>query len=103
MEYNVKLIKENDNDILRFDIDSEVYDMNLNSEKQDDLIKLFYKIISLSFLDDISFKLDYSEHEPDLFKDIAEDYIAKLEIEIKTIRQSIPQELKSSGEWELLW
>lgn len=98
MEYNVKLIKENDNDILRFDIDSEKYDMNLNSEKQEDLIKLFYKIIDLSFSNDISFKLDCSEHEADLFKDIAEDYIAKLESEIRTIKQSIPQELKVSGE-----
>lgn len=96
MEYNVKLIKIGDNDILRFDIDSEIFDMNLNSEKQDELIKLFYKVIELSFSNEISFKLDCSEHEPDLFKDIAEDYISKLENEIKIIKQSIPQELKSS-------
>lgn len=96
MEYNVKLIKIGDNDILKFDIEGETFDMNLNSEKQDEIIKLFYKVIELSFSDEISFKLDCSEHETDLFKDIAEDYISKLENEIKIIKQSIPEELNST-------
>ena len=43
-------------------------------------------LIDLSFWEDISFKLDCSEHEIDLFKDIAEDYIVKLESEIRTIK-----------------
>lgn len=94
MGYKVDLLKENDRDILRFHLDKD-YDIDLNSEEQSRIKELFYKLISLSFKEDISFSFDSSSHEQDLFYDISEDYIKKLEEELKTIKTQIPEELEN--------
>ena len=60
------------------------------------MVVLFYKLIELSFEEEIKFKLDYSAHDDDIFKDIADDYLKKLEIELKNVRANIPCELKSN-------
>lgn len=93
MEYKVQLLKEDDKDLLRFTLD-KVYDINLNSDDQNSLKNLFYAIIKEAFKEDVIFVLDSDDHEKDLFFDIANDYIAKLNDEIKTIRQQIPNEIK---------
>lgn len=93
MEYKVQLLKEDDKDLLRFTLD-KVYDINLNSDDQNSIKNLFYAIIKEAFKEDVIFVLDSDYHEKDLFFDIANDYIAKLNDEIKTIRQQIPSEIK---------
>ncbi len=93
MEYKVKLIKENDDDILRFFLNKE-FDINLNSNDQSSIKNLFHEIIKIALDDDLKFNLDTSEHEQDLFYDVAQDYINKLNNEIQTIRKEIPQKIK---------
>lgn len=93
MEYNVKLLKENDKDILRFYFDKQ-YDIDLNSEDQSSIKELFYEIIKLSFENEIILKFNGDEHEQDLFYDVAVDYVEKLNNEIKQIRNDIPADIK---------
>ena len=93
MEYKVQLLKEHDKDLLRFTLD-KTYDINLNSDDQNSIKNLFYAIIKEAFKEDIKFVLDSDDHERDLFFDIANDYIAKLNDEIIIIRQQIPNEIK---------
>ena len=93
MEYKVQLLKEDDKDLLRFTLD-KTYDINLNSDDQNSIKNLFYAIIKEAFKEDIKFVLDSDDHERDLFFDIANDYIAKLNDEIIIIRQQIPNEIK---------
>ena len=101
MEYNVKLLKENNRDILRFSLNG-THDIDLNSEDQEGIKSLFYELISLSFENDITFKLDSSEHEQDLFFDISNDYLKKLEAELKNIKSQIPNELKEDPDSQLV-
>ena len=101
MEFKVELLKENERDILRFNL-SKNYDIDLNSEDQNGIKTLFFELISLSFEDDISFCLDSSKHEHDLFYDISVDYLKKLEEELKTIRSQIPDQLNDDPDSLLL-
>ena len=92
MEYKVELLKVNNRDVLRFCLKNN-YDIDLNSEEQKEIKNLFYELISISFKNEISFKLDSSNHEHDLFYDISVDYLKKLEEDLKTIKTQIPDEL----------
>ncbi len=96
MEYSVFLEKINDRDVLRFDLkDDKEYNIDLNSDEQEGLTSLFYRLIELSFTDEVKFVFDYSKHEDDLFKEISEEYLKKLESELKNIKNNIPSELVS--------
>lgn len=93
MEYKVQLLKENDKDLLRFNL-NDVYDIDLNSDDQSSIKNLFYAIIQECIKDEVVFVLNSDSHEKDLFYDVATDYIQKLNDEIKTIRQEIPEDIK---------
>ncbi len=96
MVFNVFLKKLNDRDILEFKLnDDKDYFIDMNSENQEGLTKLFYRLIELSFDNEIEFNLDCSAHEDDLFKEISEEYLKKLTIELKNIKTNIPSELIS--------
>ena len=89
--YEVKLIKEQ-NDYLEFNIDNFKYRINLNSEEQNDLRKLFYQIIKLTFTVEPEFILseESKNYENRLFLEISEEYLKDLNNEIKTIIQNRP-------------
>lgn len=96
MEYKVYLKKNGQGrDILLFDFgEDDKFEVDLNSEDQNAIQNLFYKITELTFTDSITFSLNSDEHDKDLFYEVADDYITKLNAEITTIRQQIPQEIK---------
>lgn len=96
MEYKAYLMKnENERDVLKFDFgSSKSYEIDLNSEDQNSIQQLFYKIIELAMFDKVSFSLDSTSHDKDLFYEVAADYIQKLNNEIEVIRQQIPNEIK---------
>lgn len=96
MEYDVYLLKENEKDILRFNLNKR-YDIDLNSSDQTSIKDLFYKIIELSFEDEIVFKLNSEKHGQDLFYEVAVDYIEKLNAEVKQIRSETPSKLKETS------
>lgn len=89
--YEVKLIKDQ-NDYLEFNIDNFKYRINLNSEEQNDLRKLFYQIIKLTFTVEPEFILseESKNYENRLFLEISEEYLKDLNNEIKTIVQNRP-------------
>lgn len=89
--YEVKLIKDQ-NDYLEFNIDNFKYRINLNSEEQNDLRKLFYQIIKLTFTVEPEFILseESKNYENRLFLEISEEYLKDLNNEIKTIIQNRP-------------
>ena len=96
MEYKVYLKKsDQEGDILLFDFgENDKFEVDLNSDDQNAIQNLFYKIIELAFSDSITFSLNSDGHDKDLFYEVADDYITKLNAEIATIRQQIPQEIK---------
>ncbi len=90
--YKVKLIKD-ENDYLEFNIDNFNYRINLNSEEQNSLRKLFYQIIELTFKEEPEFILseESKNYENKLFLEISEEYLKDLNNEIKSIIQNKPK------------
>lgn len=94
-EIPVILLKdESDRDVLVFNFDDGNKIIDLNSDKQDSLEGLFYKIIELALKGEISFSLSKDGYDEQLFIEIAEEYLKKLETEISEIRTNLPEELE---------
>lgn len=100
-ELDVILKQYDDNDCLEFSIDEEIVYINLNSDNQTNLRNLFYKLISKLINEPIQFKLKIEDEEKynenDLFREISEEYLKKLNEEMITIYGNIPDELKTKN------
>lgn len=90
--YEVKLAKINTNDCLVFEIDGDIYNVNLNSEDQETLKKLFFKIINLTFSFKPTFVLsEEAENYPiQIFIEISKEYLKDLNSEIEKIMENNP-------------
>ena len=95
MDCRVLLMVEDGCDVLRFVLDED-YDINLNSDDQTQIKKLFYKLISIAMNEDVNFLLNSDNHEKDIFYDIAVDYLKKLQSELGDIRTQIPSDLNDN-------
>lgn len=85
---------EGGRDVLVFTFEDGNKIIDLNSDKQENLVELFYKIIELAISGEILFSLNKDDYEDQLFIEIAEDYLKKLETEISEIRTNLPEELE---------
>lgn len=95
MAYNVELKKMGENNYLSFNIDGKQLNIYLNSDEQSNLRNLFYEIIKKLFTEKVEFVLQVQEdYKENLYVDIAEDYIKKLNDEIEKVYNNIPEELK---------
>lgn len=95
MAYNVELKKMGENNYLAFNIDGKQLNIDLNSDEQSNLRNLFYEIIKKLFTEKVEFVLQVQEdYKENLYVDIAEDYIKKLNDEIEKVYNNIPEELK---------
>lgn len=95
MAYNVELKKMGENNYLVFNIDGKQLNIDLNSDEQSNLRNLFYEIIKKLFTEKVEFVLQVQEdYKENLYVDIAEDYIKKLNDEIEKVYNNIPEELK---------
>lgn len=95
MAYNVELKKMGENNYLSFNIDGKQLNIDLNSDEQSNLRNLFYEIIKKLFTEKVEFVLQVQEdYKENLYVDIAEDYIEKLNDEIEKVYNNIPEELK---------
>lgn len=84
---NVFLRKKENQDQLFFEeFDIEI---DLNSENQTELRKLFYKIIEKLHSGLIVLDLKYDNYEVELFKDISKEFIKQLNNEIQAIYNNI--------------
>ncbi len=90
--YKVKLAEINTNDCLVFEIDGDIYNVNLNSEDQETLKKLFFKIINLTFSFKPTFVLsEEAENYPiQIFIEISKEYLKDLNSEIEKIMENNP-------------
>lgn len=95
MAYNVELKKMGEKNYLAFNIDGKQLNIDLNSDEQSNLRNLFYEIIKKLFTEKVEFVLQVQEdYKENLYVDIAEDYIKKLNDEIEKVYNNIPEELK---------
>lgn len=95
MAYNVELKKMGEKNYLVFNIDGKQLNIDLNSDEQSNLRNLFYEIIKKLFTEKVEFVLQVQEdYKENLYVDIAEDYIKKLNDEIEKVYNNIPEELK---------
>ena len=91
-----KLEKRNGKDCLIFLFNTEELVINLNSDDQESLKNLFYKMMHELFNGLFEIEKPTEEYEPKLFADIANDYIDKLNKELKQIWENLPSELKQA-------
>lgn len=95
MAYNVELKKMGEKNYLVFNIDGKQLNIDLNSDEQSNLRNLFYEIIKKLFTEKVEFVLQVQEdYKENLYVDIAEVYIKKLNDEIEKVYNNIPEELK---------
>lgn len=96
MEYKVLLKEIESKDCLLFQLSDCDMIIDLNNEEQSDLRKLFYKIAEKLTVGLIQFSLEIdADYNKVLFKEIAEDYILKLNEEINNVFINMPPELKN--------
>lgn len=101
MENKFVYLKELDGkDVLYFDLgDKIIKTINLNEKDQSSLRELFYLIIKQILKEDFEFVLQVDEsYKKSLYKEIAAEYIKQLNIELKQIKSSVPEELKQKRE-----
>ncbi len=89
---NVKLVEEDGTDYLVFYFaDDDLFKLNLNSEEsQNELKKLFCKLLSRLIENDLSLEFqENKEYSKKLYIDIFEEYISDLNKEITQVREKI--------------
>lgn len=89
------LNKVNEKDCLSFRInDSKTIVVDLNSDDQIRLKELFFALLQDLFENDITLNLEFEEgyDQTNIFASIAREYIKALNQEVKTVKQSLPQE-----------
>ena len=98
MENKIVTLKETDGlDILEFDInDGTVLTININSNDQKDLRKLFYQVIKEAMKAEFQFELKVEDgYKKQLYIEVSTEYIKQLNAELSKIIEDIPEELKS--------
>lgn len=90
-----RLEKVEGKDCIIFSFENEELIIDLNSDNQDSLKRLFYKMIHELFNGLFEIEKPKSNYDPKLFLDIANDYIEKLNTELEEIWKILPSELKN--------
>lgn len=92
---NVELMTSGENDVLMFKVDPDI-PVNLNSESgQQDLKQVFSKILEKSIVDDIILNLSISPgYSKSLYKEVCQEYIDALNVEIKKVNSEIRKLIK---------
>ena len=97
MENKIVKLKEKDGfDVLEFNInDTETLEININSNDQSNLRKLFYQIITESMKSEFGLELKVEDgYKKQLYIDVATEYVKQLNTELKKIIEEIPEDLK---------
>lgn len=96
-EISTRLVKENDKAFLVFEFPGNEQRIDLNSDDQSGLRNLFYFIINELFKEKIIFTEPMCDSDFDimLFKDVAKDYITKLNEEIDSIHAEILKDFQT--------
>ncbi len=95
-EIKVLLCKQENKDCLIFNItETEKICIDLNSDDQANLKKLFYDLIKIMFDTNIILELDYEEgyDKSNIFANIADEYINALKAELITVRGILPKKI----------
>lgn len=91
-----KLENRDGSNYLVFLFDNDELIIDLNSDNQESLNNLFYKMMHELFNGLFEIEKPTEEYVPKLFADIANDYIDKLNKELKQIWEKLPPELKKT-------
>jgi hypothetical protein len=86
----VKLVKSEGSEILRFGFDTTL-EIELLSDDAQKLKDFFQLILERLFLEEFEFEF-IPEHENDLYTEVSKKYVALLDTEIKTIKNQLPKE-----------
>lgn len=92
MEIEVRLLALNENDdILRFNFDSEPIDVNLNKQNcQNDLKSVFIKILNYMIKNDVTLNFSCASDYPrKLYTEVCEEYINDLNRELLVAREKL--------------
>lgn len=89
------LLEQDDTDILRFEIDENDLDINLNSsECQNSLKKMFTIILEKAIYGSIEIQLDIQEeYSRGMYIEVCEEYIKDLNRELKEVVEVIRKEI----------
>ena len=92
---SILLALDDETDILRFEIDDDYTDINLNnSECQSDLKKLFSLILSKAVKSDIKIEFKVAEdYSRGMYIEVCEEYIKDLNRELVEVSETIRKEL----------
>ncbi|SFR14011.1 hypothetical protein [Desulfoscipio geothermicus] len=92
---SVELTIQGENDVLLFKTDPDIA-VNLNSESgQQDLKRVFSKLLEKSIIDDIVLELSISSnYTKSLYKEVCQEYIEALNTEIKKVSVEIRKSIK---------
>lgn len=89
------LLEQDEADILRFEIEEEHLDVNLNSsECQNALKKLFTQILKEAIYSSVKIKLEIQEgYSRGMYVEVCEEYIKDLNRELKEVTEIIEKEI----------